>query len=697
MSNSHSMPAAPLWALSVIVAASPAVTRGQGAIEEVQVVGTPHDQSPTELAQSVTVLAGDTLRRAQGANLGETLAGELGVSSSYFGSGSSRPIIRGLAGARIKTMEDGIDSLDVSTISVDHAVGIDPLVAEQIEVFRGPVTLLYGSGAVGGIVNTITNRIPEAVPEDGLAGAVDLRAGSAADDRIGAFRVDGGGESWAWHVDGSRRDSGDYEIPGYAVLEALDEDPDHDDEPGHTDEELISGYVPNSDFETSSAAIGASRIGDRGFFGFAFSGFDSDYGVPGHAHDDGHDEPGAGDENAEDDHEHEETVRVALEQRRLDLKGGWFDVGAALTEVNFRLGISDYEHVEIEGDEIGTRFRNDAFEGRVELVHAPWGAWDGAFGVQLGQRDYSAIGAEAFVPPVDTTSAGVFVLEQRDVGAWQVSVGGRAERVRHEPSVGAAVSGTAGSLSAAGVMTLGGDRSLAVNVAVAERVPSADELFAYGPHLASRSFEIGDAALGVETSRHVDIGLRKTEGAVRWAVTAFRTSYDDFIYLAETGAVDAGSELPMFAYLQRDADLQGVEAEVFATVASVGAAGEIDVRVYGDLVEAELDNGEKLPRIPPRRLGARVQFHDDRVLAGLEAVRYFDQTDTAPYEAATDGYTLVSADMTWTFSSDRRTELSLFLHASNLLDDEARKHTSLVKDLAPLPGRNYSLGFRAAF
>jgi iron complex outermembrane recepter protein len=688
MSNSISIPTRK-WAWSAIAAVAPAVASGQHVIEEVQVVGTPHDQSPTELAQSVTVLTGDTLRRLQGANLGETLAGELGVSSSYFGAGSSRPIIRGLAGARVRTMEDGIDSLDVSTLSVDHAVGIDPLVAEQIEVFRGPVTLLYGSGAVGGVVNTITNRIPESIPEDGLTGAVDLRAGTVADDRIGALRLDGGRNAVAWHFDVSRRDSGDYDVPGSPNLE------DDHDEPDHADEEAIVGYVPNSDFEATSAAFGLSKIGDKGFFGMALSGFDTDYGVPGHAHDD---EPE--DEDGEDlDHEdHDETVRVVLDQRRLDLKGGWFDVVPGLEEINFRLGVSDYEHVEIEDGEVGTRFKNEAYEGRVELIHAPWGSWDGAFGIQFGEREFSAIGAEAFVPPVDTRSTGLFLLERRDVGAWQVSVGGRAERVRHEPSNGvAAVTGTATSLSAAGVMNFAADHSFVVNAALSERVPSAEELFAYGPHLASSSFEIGDPTLSVETSRHVDIGVRKTAGRIQWAVTGFYTSYDDFVYLAETGAADGDSGLPVFAYLQRDANIKGVEAELFATLASVGSEGEVDLRVYGDFVDAELTTGEHLPRIPPRRVGARIQYHDERIFAGFEAVRYSDQNDTAPYETATEGYTLVSADMTWTFPSSGRNALSLFVRATNLLDEEARKHTSLVKDLAPLPGRNYSIGFRAAF
>lgn len=680
------------WSVVAAVAASSTVA-AQEALEEVLVVGTPHDRSPTELAQSISVLTGDTLRRSLEANLGETLAGEVGVSSTYFGSGASRPVIRGLAGARVRTLEDGIDSLDVSSISADHAVGIDPSIAEQIEVFRGPSTLLYGSGAVGGVVNTITGRIPETVPEEGLTGVVDLRGGSVADERAGALRLDGGGGAWAWHVDAARRDAEDYDVPGSPLAG------EHD-----ADGEAVTGHVPNSDFDTRGAAIGLSRVGDSGFFGAAFTGFETDYGVPGHIHavdgeHDGHDEEHEhedGDEHAEE-HEHDDVARVAVEQRRLDLKGAWYEVGGIIDELNFRLGVADYEHVELEAGEVATRFRNDAYEGRVELVHAPWGEWDGAFGLQFGESEFSALGAEAFVPPVDTRHAGVFMLEERGFGAWQLSAGGRIERVRHEPSNGPAVARTAASASAAGVLSLGDDRSFVVNAAVAERVPGAEELYSFGPHLASGTFEIGDAGLGVETSRHVDVGLRRTAGRLRWAVTGFYTRYTDFIYLAAAGRDDPDSGLPVFEYRQADADFSGIEAELFATVASFAGGGEIDVRVFGDRVDAELDSGEHLPRIPPRRLGFRAQYHDDALLAGIGVVRHDGQKDVAPYETTTDGYTLVDADVTYTVPRGGRGELSVMLRASNLLDEEARKHASLVKDVAPLPGRNYSIGFRATF
>jgi iron complex outermembrane receptor protein len=672
------------WLMTPVLVFSLSPTaHAQHEIEEIRVVATPLEQSVAEIAQSVTVIGGDDLRRAQSTNLGETLAGQLGMSASSFGAGASRPIIRGLAGARVKMMEDGIDSLDVSTVSVDHAVSVDPLVAEQIEIFRGPTTLLYGSGAVGGIVNTVTNRIPESAPADGFDAGFELRGDTVADDRTGAFRLDGGGDAFAWHVDALRRESGDYEIPGEAELHHPGEEEEEEEE------EHAFGILENSAVETSSAAFGGSWLGDDAFFGVSVSGFETLYGIPGHHHEEEAPLPG--------EEEEEEHVRVDLDQTRFDIKGGWSNISGALDAINLRIGVNDYEHRELEGAEIGTLFENQAYEGRLEFLHAPWGEWDGAFGVQFGEREFSAIGEEAFIPPVDTTTLGVFMLEERGFDDWTLSIGGRLEDQEHRPSDGSPnVSDTAASLSLAAIRTLAGDYALALHVAVAERLPVAEELYANGPHLASQTFEIGDPALGTETSRHMDIGLRKTGGTLTWTVTAFYTSFADFIYLRDTGTADAESELTIFQYAQEDAEIMGLEAELFAPIAQIGS-GELDLRLYADTVRGELDSGEDLPRLPPLRVGARLQYHDEGLILGLESAWYDDQEDTAPFEEATSGYTMVNADLSWTLPRASGPEISLFLKGANLLDEDARRHTSLVKDLAPLPGRNFVAGLRATF
>ena len=658
---------------------SAALASAQQVTEEIVVTATPQRQAVGELAQSVTVVDGAALERLRAANLGETLESQLGMSASYFGSGASRPIVRGLAGPRVRTLEDGIDSMDVSTVSVDHAVSIDPLAARQIEIFRGPTTLLYGSGAVGGIVNTVTNRIPAAPPEDGLEGAVELQGNTVADDRALSFVADGGGTNLAWHFDGMSRDTGDYEIPGFAALVPETELPAPGQEPSF-------GRVENSDLEADAVAAGLSWIGDSGFFGASLRSYGSNYGLPEHGHPDG-----------ESEEQPEPSVRVDLEQARIDLRGGWMRQGGPVETIDLRLGVNDYEHLELEGGTPGTRFTNDAWEGRLELVHAPWGEWEGAFGMQLAAREFAALGEEAFVPPTDTSSQGLFLIEQRDFDRWQLSMGARRERQRHRPAGGPpAVEDYASSFSLAAIRDIGERYAFAMNVADAERLPGSEELYSNGPHLATGTIEVGDATLGAERSRHIDVGIRRTTGMLTWTLTAFATDYDDYIYLRDTGAIDSEHELPTFVFTQADADLHGLEAELAAPLAQPGT-GELGIRIFADTVDGKLKSGGYLPQLPPRRAGARLQYQSESIVAGIEASRYDAQHKIAEHETATPGYTMLNADVSWSLGQDAAASYEVFVRGTNLLDEDARRHTSFLKDELPLPGRNYALGFRAKF
>jgi iron complex outermembrane receptor protein len=673
--------AVPPFALTLLgsALAVPANAQNHETVDEIIVTGVPRDRAAGELAQPVAVVSGDELARMRASTLGETLANQLGVSSSYFGAGASRPIIRGLAGARVQMLQDGIDTMDAATLSDDHAVTLDPLVADQIEIFRGPTTLLYGSGAVGGVVNTVTTRIPDAAPADGLEGAFELRGDSAAQARGAAVRLDGGGARFAWHFDAGRRESEDYDIPGFADAEA-------DFADAAADEPY--GFVPNSAAKSDSAAFGASWLGDAGFLGVGISGFDTLYGIPGHHH-----EHAEGEEEAPE----EESVRIDLEQRRLDLRGGLEGRNGAIEGVNVRLGVSEYEHVELEGDAVGTRFTNDATELRVELLHRAVGRWSGAFGAQIGDREFAAIGEEAFVPPVDTSTAGLFAVESFELPDWELSLGARLESQEHTPSNGLPrFDDTATSFSFGGVRPFGNGLSFVATFARSERLPVAEELYSDGPHLATGVVQIGDASLTAETAPHLDLGVRGRVDRLTWSVTTFHTQYDDFIYLADTGAVDAESELPIFVYTQGDADFSGVETELFLPLLE-DERNEVDLRLFADYVRGELASGESLPRLPPLRYGARFEYHNERLLVGLEGTRYDDQTDVAPFEEETEGYFLLNADARWRLTAVTGMELELFVNASNLGDEEARKHTSFVKESAPLPGRNYALGIRSRF
>lgn len=676
-------PAAPLSFVIGLLGASvaPAQAQTESSPEEIVVTGVPHERAPGELAQSVTVVAGDELDRTRAATLGETLANQVGVSSSSFGAGASRPIIRGLAGARVQMLEDGIDTMDAATVSDDHAVTIEPLVADQIEIFRGPTTLLYGSGAVGGVVNTVTTRIPAVAPPDGLEGAFEVRGDTAAAARNAGVRLDGGGSRFAWHFDAGRRDSEDYEIPGFAHVDV---------DAGNADSDDAFGVLENSAAESDSAALGASWLVADGFLGVGINTFATLYGLPGHSHE-------HGDEDGAEGEEGEQAVRIDLEQRRLDVRGGWDGLSGAIEGVNVRLGVNEYEHVELEGEVEGTRFTNDASELRLELLHRPLGRWSGAFGVQVGDREFAAVGDEAFVPPVDTASIGVFLVEQLELNSWELSVGGRLESIEHTPSNDlAAFDGNATSFSFGSVRSFGDGYAFVATLALSDRLPVAEELYSDGPHLATGVVQIGDSSLNEETARHIDIGLRGELEAVTWSVATFATRYEDFIYLADTGAVDDVEELPIFAYRQADADFTGIEAEVLLPLLAEGPR-RVDLRLFADYVRGELASGEPLPRLPPLRFGGRFEYENERLLVGVEATRYDDQDDVAPFETETAGYMLLNADLRWRLTGLSGMDLELFVNAANLGDEEARKHTSLVKDIAPLPGRNYALGIRSRF
>jgi iron complex outermembrane receptor protein len=641
-------------------------------LEEMVVTATPLNSAVTDITQGVTVLEGDELSRLVSNTIGETLAMQPGVTASFFGAGSSRPIIRGLGGARVRVMDDGISSLDVSTVSVDHAVALEPLLVERVEVLRGPTTLLYGSGAVGGIVNTVTTRLPETLPEKAIDGRFEVRGDTVADERTGAFGIDGRAGRFVLHLDGVAREASDYRIPGSAEV---------DPEEG---EEAESGRLENSSLEAQSVAAGLGWIGDNTFVSVGVTRFETNYGVPG-AHEEG--------EGGEEEEEEEEIIRIDMEQTRVDLKAGWSGTGA-IRSVRFRGAYNDYEHVELEGEEIGTQFANDAFEGRLELTHAPLGAWEGAFGLQFDVREFSAIGDEAFVPPVDSTSLGAFIVEEGTFGDWRASLGARVEGQSQEPTGGESVDDTAYSLSAGAVRFFDKGNSVALNLSLAQRLPSAEELFSDGPHLATQTFEIGDPTLNVETSQHIELGWRHQSERFSASVAGFYTRFNDFIYLAPTGEIEDG--LPVFLWTQADAEFAGLEAEFGARVAEIGR-GEVDVRLFGDIVSGELVDGGNLPQISPARLGARIEYHGDRIAAGIDSNFVFEQDNVAQFETPTDGYTMLNADFSWSFPVGDSANVDLFLRATNLLDEDARRHTSFVKDFAPLPGRNLAFGVRGRF
>jgi iron complex outermembrane receptor protein len=637
----------------------------------------------SDIAQAVTVLSGTELSLRLQPTLGETLAQQPGVSSTYFGPGASRPVIRGLSGDRIRVLQDGIGSSDASNTSPDHAVSYDPLSARRIEVVRGPATLLYGSNAVGGVVNVLDSRIPDARPTQAVGGTFELAGGTVADEKQGALSLNGGGGKFAWHADGFARDAGDIDIPGLAESAALRAEEEEEGE----EHEPEDGVLPNSATEAQGGAVGASFVADRGFLGLALSAFDTEYGVPGHVHEEGEEEAAAG---------AEEGVRIDLQQRRGDLRGELRNPLRGLSSVRVRFGVADYQHQELEGGAVGTTFTNNAWEGRLEATHRPLGALSGSFGLQLARRDFLAVGDEAFLPPTLTHNWAVFLFEEIGTGPVRLQLGGRYESQDVDAEGEAPTTRSSDGFSGSAGLTWRGGKGYSAGLSFARsaKLPSAEELFSNGPHIATQSFEIGNPDLTNEKSLGVDFTVRRLGERVRGEAGLFLNRFDDFIFAEVTDEMEDGLEV--VRYVQRDARFWGAEASVAIDLLH-REPHHLDLEVSGDFVRAELrDNGEPLPRIPPDRFGVGLHYHGERWNGRIEARHAAEQDRISEFERPTAGYTLLNASLGYRLFAGR-TIVDLILRGTNLTDEEARAHTSFLKDLAPLPGRDIRLSARLTF
>jgi len=549
---------------------------------------------------------------------------------------------------------------------------------------RGPATLLYGSAAIGGVVNVFDGRIPLEAPPSPFSGEVRATGGTASNER----QVSGDASllvgPFVARVSGGYRDTDDYEIPGFAEL-------GHDEEEhaaGEHSEEEVEGILENSALETDNFSLGLSWVGDRGHLGASFTGFNSFYGVPGgHGH---ADEGGAAPEEEE-----EEDVSIDLEQRRIDVDGELrFDRGL-LDRLRLRFGIADYNHVELEGTEIGTRFLNDQWEGRAEVRHRPIGPLEGALGFQVGNRDFAAIGAEAFTPPSESDLFAVFLYEEADAGPVRVQFGSRVET---QSSTNLA---SGEDLDFSGVSFSGGLNfqpsdpfSIALSVSRSAKLPTPEELFSDGPHIATRAYEVGDPSLTEEVGTSGDLTVHVHDGPVRVQLTGFVTRFSDYIYPAFTGAVRDGLE--EVRYTQADARFSGFEGEASVEVYESGT-DHLALEVGADYVRASLsDDDEPLPRIPPFSIRTGLLWESNQLTGRASVRRVAEQDRTAPFEEPTPAYTMVDAEIGYRLLLGGLTH-QIVLQGRNLTDEDARSHTSLLKEDVPMPGRDIRVVYRVAF
>lgn len=669
--------------------------RAATRLDSIEVKALAIAEDTDQVASPYSLMSREEITLRGAGTLGEVLGHLPGVNVDTFGGGASRPVIRGQTAPRVKVLSDGASLLDASDISPDHTVTVDPLLTPRIEVLRGPATLLYGSGAVGGVVNVLDNKIPTALPENGVEGSAVLRGNTVANERAGAAEVTFGiGSRLALHAEGSIRDADDYRVPDW-------------------EESRVDGSFA----ESRNASVGVSWLFDRGYVGLAYSYRDDDYGLPGHSHayEDCHPhgsslhcgshEHGDGEEH-EHGHEHGEIPVIDLLSKRVDLRAEVLDPFAGFERLRVRLSDTRYRHHELEEDEIGTTFRNDGHEARIELQHLPWGRWSGVFGLQHADTRFSADGAEAFLPTVDTRSTALFLVEHIQASeAWHIELGARHESLEHTPVNDArnrpVFDDSATSLSAAAIWQFADGMAFTVSTARSERLPHAQELYARGVHLATNTYECGllphpltcggaanNQAIDTETFRNFELGLRKTEGPFTFSLSAFQNAVDNYIH-ART--LDRFEDFRLIKYTQRDAEFRGIEAE-----ATFAFTDQLSATVFGDRVHAEFADGSgRLPRIPAARLGTRLASSWGDLSSELEFYRVFSQNRIADYETETPGYTQLNLSLSYVIGADKRTRV--FLRGSNLLDDQAWNHSSFLASVVPLPGRNLTAGLRYDF
>ena len=677
-------------AATLLLSVSAAASAQDSLTDEIIVTGSPLTRSVDEAITGVSVLTGEELSERLAGTIGETLKYEPGVSSTFFGAGASRPIIRGQGGDRVRVLLNGIGSIDASSASPDHAVAAEPAQAERIEVLRGASLLRYGSSGSGGIVNVIDGRIPTELPEDGIDGAVRIGASSVDNGREAAGSLDIGAGNLVFHIDGTIRETDEYDIPGFAESARLRELEEAEEGGEEGEEEEAFGNLANSQTKSTALTGGASYIGERGFIGFAVNKFDSDYGVPG-GHEEGEEEGEENDEEGEE--EGEEQVTIDLDQTRLDINGA-LEFDGVIEKVQFFGGYADYEHTEFEAPgEVGTIFTNEGYEARLEAIQRESNGWSAAYGVQLRNRDFSAIGEEAFVPPTETTQIGIYTFHEKELGNVHLEGAARYENTQQENSVtNEDIDFNLLSVSVGGDFHLTDSVRLGGTVFRTERAPTTEELFSNGPHLATEQFEVGDPTLSKEVATGVELAFRHREEGHYLTVNAFYTDYSDYIFETETGEEEDG--LPVFQFTGEDASFKGFEVQGGMDITEFGNF-TLKADALAEYVRAKTDSGN-LPRIPPLSILTGVEAESERFNFRAELDYAAEQNKVETFEIPTDDYALVNLFATWRAPANAQ-DVRLSLSVLNLLDDDARQHTSFLKDVAPLPGRNVRFSIASSF
>ncbi len=680
-----------LIATSAIGASAYAEDNNVLKLNDIVVISTGIKHATSKSARPVTVLSGDELRTKAGQTIGDTLKNEPGITSQSFGPGVGTPVIRGQSGPRVRVMQNSLGNNDVSSLSPDHANGVDPIIAERIEVLRGPSTLLYGNGAIGGVVNVIDNRIPEQVPDKLLGGAAEQRYDSATTEASSALKLEGGKDMFAYHVDGFYRDQGNVHIGGQPIDESAARATDPTLE-GTPVLENPAGLINNSNARSRGGSAGASIIGDAGLAGAAINSLEKNYGIPPN---------GTG----------SPPVRVQLNQTKYDFKGQLNKPFALAKELRIKFGYTDYKHVELDGGIPATTFLNKSYESRLELEHQPIGIVKGVLGFQSVNSQFSALGLETLVPTSNIDSYGLFAIESFAIGdvTYELGVRGEWQGIAPEETYSSvSYVPISGSVSALWDITKQHQVSLAVTQS--QRAPQVQELFSKGVHDATMSFELGDPDLQKEISYNLDLGYRFNADWMTAEINLFHNWVSDYIFQQQANEVfnedldgfeaicsgPPGACLPVLQSAQANAIFRGFEARtVFPLMQN--RYGALDLTLFGDYTRGSFDQGGDVPRMPPLRYGLQLSYEKNNWTADARLTRGEAQTHAGENQSNTPAYLLLNLGAQYRLASFHDSEVMLFARGKNMLNENIRNSTSYLRNFAPESGRSAEIGIRVSY
>ncbi len=649
-------------ACSLTALATPSLAQEQARperVEKVVVTASPIAKSRDQFATLVGTADRDDLTEQGGLTIADSLSLIPGVNSTSFAVGAGRPVIRGFDASRVRVLENGLGSFDVSDLSPDHGVPIDPLALQRVEIVRGPATLRYGSQAIGGVVNAINDRIPTSLTKP-FSGDLHFAVGSVDGSHEIAGLAGGHFGNFAWHVDGVRQDRDDYDIP------------------------IAPGVMTNTAADGLGYSAGGSFVGDKGHIGGAYVRYESEYGIPG------------------------EDAFIDMEQDKGLFAAEWRDPLPGFTAFRVNAGISDYTHDEVvEGEGVASTFIDKQYEVRSEVVAGAFGPFSAAaFGVQFQNREFEALGeGEDFLAPSVTDSFGLYGFAEVPLGdSVTLEFGARYENTEVD---GTPISDVFTvrefepvSASAGLVFKASEELTFGASAFYAERAANQVELYARGPHEATGTFEIGDPTIDLEKALNLEANARLSLPRVTAELTIFHTSFDGFVFGDLTGNSydedgnffgDDSAEFLELLYRQRDATFTGGEFQASVLLGEF-AKGELSLDLMADAVDAEFDGGGNVPRIPPVRAGGGLRFESAVIDVYARLLHAFDQDDVAANETPTDGYTRLDAGVTWhAMRADDGGGVALSLLGRNLTDEEIRNHVAFNKDEVVLPGADVRL------